>query len=83
MCMMLNKTFNKVINKGQSMKESFKLLIVASAVALFTACGGGGGGSGDVSTQPNGDNSVAELAQKIRNGFNVIGAATIINGSNN
>ena len=81
MCMMLNKIFNKVINKGQSMKESFKLLMVASAVALFTACGGGG--SGDVSTQPNGDNSVAELAQKIRNGFNVIGAATIINGGNN
>jgi hypothetical protein len=63
------------------MKKAFKLTFAASAFVLLTGCGGGGGGG--ISSQSNGDNTVAELAQKIRNGFSIVGAATVVNGGNN
>ncbi len=62
------------------MKKVFKLMFAASSFLVPVGCGGGGGG---ISSQSNGDKTAAELAQKIRNGFNIIGAATIINSSNN
>ncbi len=50
-------------------------------MALLLGCGGGGGGGN--ASQSNGDNTAAELAQKIKNGFSVLGAATVINNSSN
>jgi hypothetical protein len=60
------------------MKKVFKLMFAASSFLVLVGCGGGG-----ISSQSNGDKTAAELAQKIRNGLNIIGAATIINSSNN
>jgi hypothetical protein len=66
MCIMQNRIFNKAINKGITMKKVFKLTLAASFFAVLTGCGGGGGGGG-ISSQSTGDNTAAELAQKIRN----------------
>ena len=60
------------------MKKVFKLTLAASSFVVLIGCGGGG-----ISSQSNADNTAAELAQKIRNGFTIIGAATVINSSNN
>jgi hypothetical protein len=71
--------FIKANNKDQKMKKVFKLTLAASSFVVLIGCGGGGG----ISSQSNADNTAAELAQKIRNGFTIIGAATVINSSNN
>jgi hypothetical protein len=73
--------FIKSNNKDQKMKKVFKLTLAASSFVVLIGCGGGGGGG--ISSQSNADNTAAELAQKIRNGFTIIGAATVINSSNN
>ncbi len=62
------------------MEKGIKHTLTATFLSLLAACGGGSGGS---TAQTDGDNAAAVLAQKIRNGAAVVGAATVINGTNN